>query len=336
MQTPPVTTADVVGEKVDLDPDLCCPICINVLSAPRSCCTEGHTFCEACITRALAAKRMCPMCREPAQPKLTKQRASALALANLVIRCPNASAPAGAAAAAGGGSAPAAKRRRITGGGGGRPSGCDWTGPLCKRYEHLARDCRYQKEPLLRLSRAAVAALPAATRALIADIEQGNAAAQCKLGYMHLHGEGGPDEDKAEAVRWYRLAAEQGHAAAQTNLATMYYHGEGGLDEDEAEAVRWYRLAAEQGNAAAQYNLGGLYYHGRGGLAVDKAEAVRWYRRAAVQGDADAQYNLGHMCENGEGGLDRDVRVASYWYRLAKSQGHTGARDAYTNCAMWI
>ena len=32
-----------------------------------------------------------------------------------------------------------------------------------------------------------------------------------------------------------------------------------GVEQDYAEAVKWYRLAAEQGNADAQYNLGYAY-----------------------------------------------------------------------------
>ena len=49
--------------------------------------------------------------------------------------------------------------------------------------------------------------------------------------------------------------AERGLAFAQVNLGLMYDTGYG-VPENKAEAVRWYRLAAEQGNAVAQYNLG--------------------------------------------------------------------------------
>jgi TPR repeat protein len=52
-------------------------------------------------------------------------------------------------------------------------------------------------------------------------------------------------QDKAEAVKWDRLAAEQGYAEAQYNLGLAYYRGEWVM-EDKAEAVKWIRLAAEQ------------------------------------------------------------------------------------------
>ena len=77
--------------------------------------------------------------------------------------------------------------------------------------------------------------------------EQGHAPAQTRLGFMYAKGDG-VEEDHAEAVRWFRLAAEQGLAPAQFNLGVMYEDGDG-VEEDHVEAVRWYRLAAEQGHA---------------------------------------------------------------------------------------
>ena len=43
-----------------------------------------------------------------------------------------------------------------------------------------------------------------------------------------------------------RACAEAGEAEAQYFLAYFYDFGEG-VEEDKAEAVRWYRAAAEQG-----------------------------------------------------------------------------------------
>ena len=67
----------------------------------------------------------------------------------------------------------------------------------------------------------------------------------------------------AEAARWYRLAAEQGQAAAQSRLGDFYQFGYG-VPRDYAEAVRWHRAAAEQGGAVAQFNLGVRYARGHG------------------------------------------------------------------------
>ena len=152
--------------------------------------------------------------------------------------------------------------------------------------------------------------------------EQGNAAAQTNLGNMYSNGRG-VQQDRAEAVRWYRLAAEQGFARAQTNLGVMYSDGRG-VQQDRAEAVRWYRLAAEQGFARAQTNLGNMYSNGRG-VQQDRAEAVRWYRLAAEQGFARAQTNLGVMYSDGRG-VQQDRAEAVRWYRLAAEQGYAAAQ----------
>jgi len=130
--------------------------------------------------------------------------------------------------------------------------------------------------------------------ALRIKAEQGDAAAQNRLGQRYNYGLAVP-QDYAEALKWYRLAAEQGvaeaveryrmaaqqgDASAQFNLAVMYDHGRG-VPRDDAEAAKWVRMAAEQGHAHAQYYLSSLYGAGKG-VPQDPAEAVKWLRMAAV------------------------------------------------------
>jgi TPR repeat protein len=88
-------------------------------------------------------------------------------------------------------------------------------------------------------------------------------------------------------------AAEQGNAEAQCQLGWMYQHGHG-VEQSDEEAVAWYRKAADQGNATAQCSLGGLYADGRG-VGQSDAEAMAWYGKAAGQGNAYAQFSLGMM-----------------------------------------
>ena len=74
----------------------------------------------------------------------------------------------------------------------------------------------------------------------------GDANAQTSLGLSYAYGEGVP-EDKAEAVKWYRLAAAQGEATAQMSLGNAYEYGEG-VPEDYIQAYKWYNLAAASGS----------------------------------------------------------------------------------------
>jgi TPR repeat protein len=111
--------------------------------------------------------------------------------------------------------------------------------------------------------------------------EQGDAAAQYKLGVRYDRGQG-VSQDYQEALHWYRLAAAQGHSAAQYNLCMMSDVGQG-LPQDYLEALRWCRLAADQGQGRAMYNLG-LHYQKGQGVLPDVIQAHKWYNLAAAAG----------------------------------------------------
>ena len=124
---------------------------------------------------------------------------------------------------------------------------------------------------------------------LFHSAEGGDPRSQYKLGQAYYHGEE-IYKDKAEAVKWYRLAAEQGYATAQVALGQMYERGDGVFEHD-AEAVKWYLLAAVQGSIVAQFRLGIMYRYGHGVL-VDEAEALKWFQLAAEQGSERALLRL--------------------------------------------
>ncbi len=153
--------------------------------------------------------------------------------------------------------------------------------------------------------------------------EQGDALAQCRLGFCYGNG-AGVKKNAVEAVKWFRKGADQGDAAAQHNLGVHYCEGTG-VKKNAAEAVKWYRKAADQGFTPAQYNLGCCYEIGNG-VVKDEVEAVKWIRKAAEQGLAVAQCNLGTCYYNGSG-VDQDAAEAVKWYRKAADQG-----DAVAQC----
>lgn len=145
-----------------------------------------------------------------------------------------------------------------------------------------------------------------------------------QLGVKAKNGDG-VEDDKAEAVRLFRLAAERGHADAQNELATCLYEGNG-VERNHPEALRWFRMAAEQGCAQAQFMLG-VYYQNGEGVAKDSVEAMRWYQMTAAQGNAMAQYMLGFVHASGMG-VARDDAEAARWYRKAAEQGNAQAQFA--------
>ena len=131
-------------------------------------------------------------------------------------------------------------------------------------------------------------------------------------------------QNHAEAIKYFRLAASRGNAYAQYNLGIIYDYGHG-VAKDQAEAVRWYRKAAVQGNADGQTNLGTSYFNGQG-VEKDHATAVYWYRKAAEQGFARAQYNLGVAYANGYG-TEKNYAESVKWYQKAAQQGHVRAQE---------
>ena len=153
--------------------------------------------------------------------------------------------------------------------------------------------------------------------------EQGNARAQCNLGWCYEAGKG-VTQSWEEAVKWYQKSAEQGNARAQNNLGWCYQYGKG-LTQNSTEAVKWYRKSAEQGYVDAQFNLGWCYQYGKG-VTQSWEEAVKWYQKSAEKDYAKAQCNLGLCYENGQG-VTKDCAEAVKWYRKAAEQGFARAQN---------
>ena len=122
-----------------------------------------------------------------------------------------------------------------------------------------------------------------------------------------------------------RRAAELGDTKAQLELALMYAKGEGGVEQDFAEAAKWYRLVAEKGKAEAQNALGELYGNGDG-VPQDPAEALKWIRLAANQGYPEALHNLGYVHGTGHG-VKQDLERALFFFDLAARLGHAPAKE---------
>lgn len=100
---------------------------------------------------------------------------------------------------------------------------------------------------------------PAAMELWEKSATQGNTEAMFQLGKAYTFGsqlaKSSADPD-VEAAKWYYKAASSGHAEAQFSLGLMFLVGKG-VVEDRAEALRWIRLAADQGQPEAKRFLSG-------------------------------------------------------------------------------
>jgi TPR repeat protein len=125
---------------------------------------------------------------------------------------------------------------------------------------------------------------------------QSNSQAQFKLGMMHYHGRGFPEDEK-QAIFWLRKAAAQGHTGAMFELGNAYLLGHEApklVPDPDREAALWYFQAASAGHAEAQYHLGLLFLAGKG-VIESRKEAMNWFRKAAVQGHVEARKAVGRV-----------------------------------------
>lgn len=142
---------------------------------------------------------------------------------------------------------------------------------------------------------------------------------------MYLNGYG-VQKDYQKATKWFIKAAGQGDATAQCSLGFMYVRGYG-VKKSYQKAIEWFTKAADQGYARAQYNLGVMYLNGNG-VKKDYQKAVEWFTMAAHQGDAAAENNLALLnsyeqtgrYQSKKGGqsninLDKQVQADEYFNR---------------------
>ena len=138
-----------------------------------------------------------------------------------------------------------------------------------------------------------------------------------------------PDEQDAAYLRRILPVAERGDLEAQTSVAEAYFYGRG-VETNRAEAVRWYTLAAEGGYAPAQASLGLCQFRGWG-CRKNLDEAVRWYRQAADQGELSAMNNLAFCHLNGIG-VERDEETGFHWALEAAHRGYAPAQTLVAEC----
>ncbi len=116
------------------------------------------------------------------------------------------------------------------------------------------------------------------------NAQQGDAAAQVKLGIMYYQGDG-VEQDSEKAARWFQKAAEQENATAFYHIGVLYLNGEG-VSQDTPKALESFKKAGNLGERNALKTLCSIYHEGKHGVAPDEQAALNWCRKASEQGDA--------------------------------------------------
>lgn len=132
-----------------------------------------------------------------------------------------------------------------------------------------------------------------------------------------------------KAIQLLTPLANAGNPQAQYRLGLLHYHGQG-VPEDERLAISLWKKAASQGSAEAMFQIGNAFLLGTQAaklVADPDREAATWYFQAASRGLSEAQYMLGHLFLAGKG-VAENRREAINWFRKAASQGHDEAKKA--------
>ena len=158
--------------------------------------------------------------------------------------------------------------------------------------------------------------------------EQGQLAAQWKVGKMYAAGDGVPQDDH-RAFLYFRQIADahpdeppgtaQARIVANAFVALGRYYLTGipnsAVTADAARARELFAYAASYfGDADAQYQLGRLYLDG---TPSDPRQAARWLQLAATKGDCRAEAVLGDMLFQGQK-VSRQAARGLMWLTLSK------------------
>jgi TPR repeat protein len=148
-----------------------------------------------------------------------------------------------------------------------------------------------------------------------------------------------PVDEKAKALTALQYAAEQGQPAAQWKLGRMYADGDG-VPQDQMRAFNYFSEIANThpdespGTAQARFvanafvSLGHYYLNGipNSKIKANAARARELYTYAATYfGDADAQYELGRLYLDS---TPNDPHEAARWFQLAANKGQCRAEAA--------
>lgn len=123
--------------------------------------------------------------------------------------------------------------------------------------------------------------------------EKGDTQAQLLMGYAHLYGMRGIEQNYQIARQYFTRALSNGDPAAYGPMGQIYSQGLGVVQNNKT-ALHYFRQGADKGDPASHNGIGYMYMYGLAGLQKDYAQAVKHFNISASEGNnPEAQYNLG-------------------------------------------
>lgn len=123
-----------------------------------------------------------------------------------------------------------------------------------------------------------------------------------------------------EASERYMAAAENGDAAAQYRIGQMLASGQG-IKKNNQEAGKYILLSADQGFGPARMTAAAWLLSGKNGIPKDEKKAADYLLKEAEEKNPAAMFSLGCLYAKGLG-VEKDANAASKWFNDAKSSGY--------------
>jgi hypothetical protein len=123
-----------------------------------------------------------------------------------------------------------------------------------------------------------------------------------------------------------RRAAENGDHAAQFKLGVTLFEDPARTGEASSQAIRWLEAAAEGGNVDAMVYLGRVLQSGVG-ILQDFSQAFRWFHAAAMRGSSEGMLETGRLYRDGVGVEKIPVRAYVWFNRAAAAHNIEAVRE---------
>lgn len=150
---------------------------------------------------------------------------------------------------------------------------------LLTKLEHL--DTEYLLGQMYELGRGIKKDTEQAVMLFTSAADQGYAAAQTKLGQLHMEGK----KDYTSAMSWFQRAADQGYALAYNAIGDLYAQGYG-VGQGKGKVLDYHKKTAIAGDADAYLHPGQMYEQSED-VKADPAQATIWYEKGANLGSAE-------------------------------------------------
>lgn len=104
-------------------------------------------------------------------------------------------------------------------------------------------------------------------------------------------------KDARKGFQLLMKGAEYDEPGCLASIALCYYNG-CAVNQDKKNALKWYKKAAASGNAYSFYMIGHMYYYGDG-VETNELLAWEWFEKGAAMSDSRSLNMQGVMCLDG-------------------------------------